>query len=192
MSQNIWQIDNITDLIDFLKNSNVDYITLSIVLKTTDADLKSCIKKFTKRKAEKFPNVTFLYFTVQQSDFGKISFLSHDKSSYPMMLHIKTSSNDIMTIVESINDQDDMEKCWELVEDHYIANLKSKKNAPQQPSSKISEKSSMSFDQHNQYNQSNQNYSQINEVMEQHKKLKKLIFLKEKADEFMESFVEDC
>lgn len=191
MSENIWQVDMFSDLVGFLKSGSADYIVLSLVLKTTPSEIRSIIKKFIKRKAENFPNVMFLFYTVQPQDIGKISFIKGTKDSYPMMCHIKTSTNEVMTYLEGIDGIEPIDKCWEMVEKHFIVNLKNKqKNKQNQNNSSM--RSSESFDIQNQGNQITQNFAQVDKLAEQRKLVKKLTYLKEKADEYTLEFMEDC
>lgn len=189
MSENIWQVDMFSDLIGFLKNGGADYIVLSLVVKNTPSDIRSTIKKFIKRKAEVFPNVMFLFYTVQAQDVGKINFLKGTLDSYPMMCYIKTSSNEVMTYVEGVDGVDALDECWNIVENHFITNLK---NREQNKQNKTSEKSSNSFEMQNQGNSMNQNFAQVDKFAEQRKLVKKLSYLKEKADEYTLEFMEDC
>ena len=176
MYENIWQVDEFNDLVGFLKNTKSDYIVLSLVLKDTSSELKSLIKKFIKRKAELFPNVMFLFYTVQSQDVGKINFIKGTKDSYPMMCPIKTSSNEVMTYLEGIDSIEPINECWSLVEKHFIANLKNTKNLQQNTQQMIQNPSGVEQDK----------------FAEQRKLLKKLTYLKEKADEYTLEFVEDC
>lgn len=186
MSENIWQVDMFDDLVGFLKNSSVDYIVLSLIIKNTPSDIRSTIKKFIKRKAEVFPNVMFLFYTVQSQDVGKINFIKGKVDSYPMMCYIKTSSNEVMTYVEGVDGTEPLDECWNMVEKHFIANLKNKQQ------NKISETSYNSLEMQNQGYQTNQNFSQVDKFAEQRKLVKKLSYLKEKADEYTLEFMEDC
>lgn len=207
MSENIWQVDMFSDLVGFLKNTSTDYIVLSLVLKNTQQEIRSDIKKFIKRKAKEFPNVMFLFYTVQQQDVGKISFIKGNFDSYPMMCHIKTSSNEVMTYLEGIDGIEPMEECWDIVERHYVANLKNSKNKGQ----RVSEQSGQSSGQGSMngqnfaqntinnlqtnpmQNKMNQQLTQqMNEMAERRKIVKKLTYLKEKAEEYTLEFMEDC
>lgn len=195
MSENIWQVDAFSDLVGFLKSGSTDYIVLSLVIKDSPQDVKSIIKKFIKRKAENFPNVMFLFYTVQPQDIGKINFIKGTKDSYPMMCYIETLSNEVMTYVEGIDGLDPLNECWEIVEKKFISNLNEHvKNNNQNNQQKFSEKSSVSFETQNNQNfaQNNQNFAQIDKFAEQRKIMKKLTYLKEKADEYTLEFIEDC
>jgi spore coat protein CotF len=192
MSENIWQVDMFSDLVGFLKSGSTDYIVLSLITKNTTPDLKSVIKKFIKRKAEIFSNVMFLFYTVQSADVGKINFIKGTLNSYPMMCYIKTSSNEVMTYVEGIDGIEPLDECWNIVEKHFITNLKNHQQNSQQNSqqnkNQISEKSANSFEMQNQ----GQTFAQVDKLAEQRKIVKKLTYLKEKADEYTLEFMEDC
>lgn len=202
MSENIWQVDMFSDLVGFLKSGSTDYIVLSLITKNTQQDLKSLIKKFIKRKAESFPNVMFLFYTVQSADVGKINFIKETVDSYPMMRYIKTSTNEVMTYVEGIDCQEPLDECWSIVEKHFIMNLKNSQNNGQNNNqnnnqhnnqnnnkNQISEKSLNSFELQN--NQA-QTFAQVDKFAEQRKIVKKLTYLKERADEYTLEFMEDC
>lgn len=178
MSVNIWQVDAFNDLVGFLKNTTTDYIVLSLIINSTKPDMRALIKKFIKRKAEIFPNVMFLFYTVQPEDINKISFIKGTKDSYPMMCHIKTSSNEVMTFVEGIDGIEPLDDCWSIVEPHFIANFKKYKQL-QNPNT-------------NQTNQQPLQNDQLFQQSEQRKLLKKLTYLKDKADEYTLDFMEDC
>lgn len=187
MSENIWQVDMFSDLVGFLKNGGADYIVLSLVIKNTPSDIRSTIKKFIKRKAEVFPNIMFLFYTVQAQDVGKINFLKGTLDSYPMMCYIKTATNEVMTYVEGIDGIEPLDECWSMVEKAFIANLKNTQQNSQQ--NKTSGKSSDTFEMQNQ---NQQNFAQVDKFAEQRKLVKKLSYLKEKADEYTLGFMEDC
>lgn len=184
MSGNIYQVDMFNDLVGFLKSGSTDYIVLSLVVKNTPSDIRSIIKKFIKRKAEVFSNVMFLFYTVQAQDVGKINFIKGTLDSYPMMCYIKTSTNEVITYVEGIDGIDPLDECWGIVEKAFVTNLKNKQQNQQQ--NKISGKSSDSFEI------PTQNFAQIDKFAEQRKLVKKLSYLKEKADEYTLGFMEEC
>jgi len=183
MSQNIWQVDLFSDLVGFLKNGNTNYIVLSLVIKNTPSNIKAIIKKFIKRKAEMFPNVMFLFYTVQPQDINKICFIKDDPDLYPIVCYIETMSNEVMISVEGIDGIESLDESWNMVEKKFISNLK------QQSDKKISEKSYKSLETHNIQSQ---NFSQVDKFAEQKKLMKKLTYLKQKADEYTFEFMEDC
>jgi len=194
MSENIWQVDMFSDLVNFLKNGSKKFIVLSLVLPNTKSDIRSCIKKFIKRKAEIFPNVTFLFYTVQPQDFNKISFIKNDINVYPKMCYIYNIT-EMEVEVESIDCYDVLEESFEAIENKLDYHLKKIYPLQLQQSHQSSEKSSGSVENTQQL-ANQQNYAQTDEIknmqIEQRKMFKKLAFLKQRADDYTLEFIEDC
>jgi hypothetical protein len=99
MSQNIWEIVTVTDLIKILKEHEQKFVIIAITLQNTPQETVKMLKKFLKDYSKKYKNITFLYFNVADKDLGRISLLNKDKSEYPFLYHVY----DVKNIFVSVN-----------------------------------------------------------------------------------------
>ena len=99
MSQNIWEIVTVTDLMKILKEHEQKFVIIAITLQNTPQETVKMLKKFLKDYSKKYKNITFLYFNVADKDLGRISLLNKDKSEYPFLYHVY----DVKNIFVSVN-----------------------------------------------------------------------------------------
>jgi hypothetical protein len=102
MSQNIWEIVTVTDLIKILKENEQKFVIIALTLNDTPVETTKILKKFLKDYSKKYKNITFLYFKVADKDLGRISLLNKDKSEYPFLYHIYDVNN-IFVSVNRVN-----------------------------------------------------------------------------------------
>ena len=88
MAENLYQVVNMDDLFYFLRGGKDKLIVLSLVLLSTDENIKRMIRKYIKEKSKQYQGAMFLYYAVRKEDFGRISFLTDNVASYPKMCHI--------------------------------------------------------------------------------------------------------
>lgn len=103
MAQNLWQVVTYDDLLYFLRNGKDKLIVLSLVLRDTDEFVKKMIRTTIKKKAQEFPLITFIYYTVREDDFGRISLLEKKTGQYPKICHIYNVTK-LLNEITSIDD----------------------------------------------------------------------------------------
>lgn len=87
----------------------------------TPNELKVFIRKFLKRKSEKFPLVTFVYMEVSDEDRNTLNILRGDDESYPKMFHFR-GGNTIVVAVHGATEETIIGSFNE-VEKYYIAEM---------------------------------------------------------------------
>ena len=89
---NIVEVKNVSDL-KHIVGKNMTVI-LGLVLPSTDNKTKVMIRKFLKRKSEKFPLLTFVYMEVSNKDrVSSLNILQGDDDDYPKVYHIRGGNN---------------------------------------------------------------------------------------------------
>lgn len=197
MSQNLWQVANFDDLLYFLRNGTKKFIVLSLVLVMTEDKYKHMIKKAIKQKSTQYPNVTFLYYAVRESDIGRISILDKDKSRYPKMCHIY-DIKELLLEIASIDNPEIIEDSFKKL-DGYYKNHQNNDNSNSDISEEDDEKSIPKVNNNTQNNINNTNNngfvqekSYTNPLTEKKKFLEKLTLLKSKADDYTIEFLKEC
>lgn len=195
---NIWQIVSRDDLMYFLRKGVKQFVVLALVLSNTPKELKSLIKKIMKQKANKYKNVTFLYYTVRPEDFNKISILDGDVEKYPKICHIY-DVKDLLRYVNSIDGPECIEKTFEGLDKYYLNDSEQSQQQLQQTQQPQQNKQH----QQTQQNQQNQTQQYINNIQnddqrpydiatEKKKIHEKLEILEKHAEEFTTEFLKDC
>lgn len=186
MSQNLWQVVNMDDLLYFLRNGKNKIIVLSLVLLNTDELIKRNIRKFIKRKSEIYTNITFLYYAIRDTDFGRISIISGNKDEYPKMCHIYNVT-ELLVEVTGIDNMDILESSFKKLDNYYM-NFKEeqdviennnttelKVSTPQTPLST---------------NITNEEVK--NPIVEKKKFIEKITLIKQKSDDYNIEFMREC
>lgn len=199
---NLFEAENYNVLFKSLVNSRKEFIILTLVLEKNDKHIKSMIRKFIKKKSQKYLNLTFIYYVVQKDDLGKINpILGTDLSKYPKMYHI-FDVEDILGCVESIDNDECLDDLFSNLEDKFY-------NRDLRDFLKNGKTRHVSYDdgQNSNY-QSNESSNRVpkpvNQIgitqnneytdpkIERKKFIDKLLLLRSKADEYFIEFLEDC
>ena len=199
MSQNLWQVVNMDDLLYFLRNGKNKIIVLTLVLLNTDESLKKNIRKFIKRKSEIYENITFLYYAVRETDFNRISIISGNKSEYPKMCHIYNVTELLMEI-NSIDSADVLESSFKKLNDYYINFNPNEEVADDiEPEPETENEATPNTNLKSQQSHTPQlNNKQVeneeikNPAVEKKKFIEKMKLLKKKTDEYNIEFFREC
>lgn len=176
MSQNnLLQVVTMDDLLYLLGNGKNKIIVLSLVLTKSDEIMKRKIKKFIKKKSELYTNVLFLYYIVRNEDFGRISFLTKNKTEYPKMCHI-FDKTELLLEVASIDNIDILEESFHKVDGYY-------KKFKFEEQKEIIEEKKTHIDEE---------YETKNPIADKKKHTEKLELLKKVADDYNVEFFKDC
>ena len=161
MSSNIFEVKNLEDL-KTLMESNITVI-LGLTCCSTDTKTKVMIRKFLKRKSEKFTLITFIYMDVSEEhkNNGSLNILKGD--NYPKVYHIR-NNNQVLVSVEDA-DYEGVYESFSQVEKYYLKEMEDFKNK-QETVSNI---------------QSNQE-QYVDPKIEKQKQLEKLVYLNTKYD----------
>jgi len=124
MSQNIWEIVTVNDLVKILKEKEKKFVVVALTLKDTPLEIVKLIKKFLKDYSKKYKNLTFLYYKVNDKDLGRISLLHKDKLEYPFVYHIYDINN-IFVSVNRVN-KNTLFESMNAVEEYYKKDLENK------------------------------------------------------------------
>jgi hypothetical protein len=117
---NLWEIFNFDDLVHCLRNAQKRFVVLAIVTEETDKKNRIIIRNLLKKKSKIYPKVTFLFYTAQKENFGKLKpMFDKDKTEYPKLFHI-WDVKDIMTDLVSIDNEDIMEESFQDYHDFYL------------------------------------------------------------------------
>jgi hypothetical protein len=121
---NIFEVKNLEDL-KTLMESNITVI-LGLTCNSTDSKTKVMIRKFLKRKSEKFSLITFIYMNVSEEyrQKGSLNILKGD--NYPKVYHIR-NSNQVLVSVEDA-DYEGIYESFNQVEKYYLQEMKEFKN----------------------------------------------------------------
>jgi len=215
MSENLYQIVNMDDLLYFLRGGKDKIINLTLVLLTTEEEVKRMIKKFVKRKSEQFQGATFLYYAVRKQDFKKISFLTDNVDEYPKMCHI-FNINELLSEVRAIDNTEILERSFQHPD---IAQYYTRFGTiARKPTSNVFMEDENGYDDDENYEEESDNdnmadmsngstkqipvnknlqgptqvYQQQNPVLEKKKLLEKLSLIRQKGEEYNMQFLEEC
>lgn len=220
MSENLYQIVNMDDLYYFLRGGKDKLINLSLVLLTTDENVKRMIKKFVKRKSEQYPGATFLYYAVRKEDMGgRISFMSNDPSEYPKMCHI-FNIHELLSEVRAIDNVEILERSFQHpdIMQYYarfgtivrkpISNVVDEDNGyienDENDENDEDDESETEYNNKKKINNNSTNKQNImvpkmqeyqpaqNPVLEKKKLLEKLTLIRQKGEEYNMQFLEEC
>jgi hypothetical protein len=190
MSQNLWQVVNMDDLLYFLRSGKNKIIVLSLVLLNTDEIIKRNIRKFIKRKSEIYTNITFLYYAIRDTDFKRISIISGNKDEYPKMCHIYNVT-ELLVEVTSIDNIDILESSFKKLHNYYINFIENENDidVPKQLDNKNESKIStpqtpLSTNINNEIIK--------NPVVEKKKFIEKISLIKQKSDDYNIEFMREC
>lgn len=190
------------DLLYFLRNGKNKIIVLTMVLLNTEEDLKKDIRRFIKRKSEKYPNIIFLYYAVRDDDFGRISIISKNKKEYPKMCHIYNVT-DLLVEVSGIDNVEILKSSFKKLNNYYKnfkedAKISEKSDEIKQPVITDKEHNENNFQQENIFNQvqdvqdKQPEINPVNLIVEQKKFNQKLELLKKVADDYNIDFFREC
>ena len=121
---NIYEVTTLEDL-KSLMESNVTVI-LGLTCSNTPNSTKAMIRKFLKRKSEKFHLITFIYMHVSDDhrNTGSLNILKGD--NYPKVYHIR-NNNQVLVSVEDA-DYEGIYESFNQVEKYYIKEMEDLQN----------------------------------------------------------------
>ena len=117
---NILQVTDLKDLKEIMESCVT--VILGFTTPKTPTDLKIFIRKFLKRKAEKFPFITFVYMEVSDSDRQSLNILRADHSMFPKIYHIR-NGNTILVQVDAATEETIVES-FASAEQFYIDEMR--------------------------------------------------------------------
>lgn len=117
--KNIYEVTNLTDL-RFILESNLT-VVLGLTTPGDSTSDKIVIRKFLKRKSEKFPLITFVYMEVSDKNRKALNILNEPFDNYPLVYHIRNGNNVLITIPAA--NEDTLNKSFAEIEGHYIAEM---------------------------------------------------------------------
>lgn len=117
---NILEVTNLKDLRTVME-SNVT-VVLGLTCSETSGKAKVMIRKFLKRKSEKFPLVTFVYMEVSDNDRNNGTLNILKGNSYPKVYHIRNSNQLLVRVEEA--DYEGIYESFAKVEQYYVAEMK--------------------------------------------------------------------
>lgn len=122
--RNIYEVTTLEDL-KTLMESNVTVI-LGLTCSNTPNSTKAMIRKFLKRKSEKFHLITFIYMHVSDDhkNTGSLNILKGD--NYPKVYHIR-NSNQVLVSVEDA-DYEGIYESFNQVEKYYTKEMEELQN----------------------------------------------------------------
>ena len=116
--QNIWQVTSIKNLNKLIDNCSNKFMIIGVVLKNNDQNEKKAIKNFYKSIHKIYPNITFIYYELDESELGKgISILKNSKEEYPYLYHIYDKDK-IIVNVSNVNEETLIES-FNIVKKYY-------------------------------------------------------------------------
>jgi len=191
MSQNLYQIQKYSDLVDFLKGGKDKFIILTLIDDNTDTNIRNMLKKYIKDKSKKFTNVLFLYYVVKPEDAGRVHIGKEDLTkSTPKMLHIY----DVHTLligISQIDSVEDVEHTFGQVEKYYLDDLAENMES-------VSDKNQSSQEIKSDKNQSSpelksdkKEFVQLDPLVEKKKMLDKIVLLRDRVEKFNRDFLND-
>ena len=117
--KNIMEVKTLPTLKNIMHSAST--IILGLVLKKTPTIQKIMVRKFLKRKSEKFPLITFIYMEVPKNERNRLNILEGHSSDYPKIYHIR--GNDILVCCTTASDVT-MNQSFEAVESYYLDDMK--------------------------------------------------------------------
>lgn len=117
---NILEVTNLSDLKEIMESCVT--VILGFTTPETPKDLKVFIRKFLKRKAERFPLITFVYMEVSESDRKTLNILRGEPKDYPKIYHIR-GGNNILVAVEAA-DEEKINESFAAAEQFYVKEMK--------------------------------------------------------------------
>jgi hypothetical protein len=121
---NILEVTNLSVLKEIMGSCVT--VILGFTTPETPKDLKVLIRKFLKRKAERFPLITFVYMEVSDRDRKTLNILRGEPEDYPKIYHIR-GGNNILVAVEAADDEK-INESFDAVEQFYIKEMKDFQN----------------------------------------------------------------
>ncbi len=118
---NIWEIVTLTDLIKILKENENKFVIVAITLESTPQTIIKSIKKFLKKYAKIYENLTFLYYQANVKDLGRSSLLVKNVDEYPFVYHVY-NTKDIFVSVNRAN-ENTIYEAFTAVEEYYKKDL---------------------------------------------------------------------
>lgn len=117
---NILEVTNLSVLKEIMESCVT--VILGFTTPETPKDLKVLIRKFLKRKAERFPLITFVYMEVSDRDRQTLNILRGEPKDYPKIYHIR-GGNNILVAVESA-DEEKINESFAAAEQFYVKEMK--------------------------------------------------------------------
>ena len=129
-NNNLWQVSKFDDLLYWIKQSKDKCIFLSVVL-----DNSKIIKKFMKDLALIYKNSLFLYWVANEKELSRMSVLPTDTSKYPYVVCIH-NINDLLCEVNNVESIETLNLCFNEVKKFFILDEKKIQNNSSSSSSK--------------------------------------------------------
>jgi hypothetical protein len=193
---NIMEVTNLHDLKNLIETNLT--VVLGLTTKHTSNSLKVIIRRFLKRKAEKFPLIVFIYMEVSDANRQTLNILQGDIDDYPMVYHIR-AANKILCTVKSA-DETKIYESFANVEQNYIDEMKYlQQNKNHDNNDDINsdnqegdEDNNEDINQDDKVDKDNEKHLQIDTfdpVLEKKKTLEKMVFLNKKYGEMHLNFL---
>lgn len=190
---NIMEVTNLQDLKKLLETNLT--VVLGLTTKHTSHSLKIIIRRFLKRKAEKFPLIVFIYMEVSDANRQTLNILQGDIDDYPMVYHIR-AANKILCTVKSA-DETKIYESFANIEQNYIDEMnyiqQNKNDDNNDDNSENEENNENDNEDNNQENiKDDSKHLQIDTfdpVLEKKKTLEKMVFLNKKYGEMHLNFL---
>jgi ribosomal protein L30E len=198
---NIWEIVTLTDLIKILKENENKFVIVAITLESTPQNIIKSIKKFLKKYAKIYENLTFLYYQANIKDLGRSSLLVKNPDEYPFVYHVY-NTKDIFVSVNRANETTIYE-AFTAVEEYYKKDLQAfllNKNENNTNNTNINNDNDKEDKSNIQINQTSMNANlEVDErqadmdrrALEHQKLLDKIVLFEEKKKDYNIKFLGD-
>jgi len=198
---NIWEIVTLNDLIKILKENENKFVIVAITLESTPQNIIKSIKKFLKKFAKIYENLTFLYYQANMKDLGRSSLLVKNPDEYPFVYHVY-NTKDIFVSVNRANETTIYE-AFTAVEEYYKKDLQAfllNKNENNTNNTNINNDNDKEDKSNIQINQTSMNANlEVDErqadmdrrALEHQKLLDKIVLFEEKKKDYNIKFLGD-
>jgi len=184
--QNIFEVTNISDLKNILKNNLT--VVIGLVLKDTSGLLKVIIRRFLKRKSESFPLLTFVYMDVLDEHIEHLhKMFKCVKEDYPKIFHIRDSVNILVDVFNA--DEVKIYESFAAVEPYYLNEMVENNNSNN--SNNINNNSNNSKENNNSNNYKENNNSNNNSNKDDIKNNEKFKLLEEVRENIYNTFTQN-
>jgi hypothetical protein len=117
---NVWEVKKLIDLKTIMETCVT--VILGLTMPETKTSDKIMIRKFLKRKAEKFHLITFVYMEVSERDRQTLNILKGTIEDYPKVYHIRGGNNILVAVPAAT--EDFINESFREVEKYYIEEMK--------------------------------------------------------------------
>jgi hypothetical protein len=175
---NIWELNQIVDLVQILKETKDKYIIIGLTKKDISVKVINSIKRFFKEKAQKHNNMIFLYYKVSgKENLARISKLFNiTTEQFPIVYY--TFGSDILSCVSN-TDIGGLKKSFKQLLD-YIE--KQNEQIPEKETKQDTANENNEGTQKNDKNEKNENIENVDEEPKRIEKPERII-TEEKKEE---------